>query len=208
MTFTASALYEDPWGIVSKIKDIDRHPLWMCYLLPSVVGMAATMCSVDDNPMEAYDALVGSTFLKLSSSWIHSRVFVFERLLKAIDDGEVSLLRAPPLERSLLRKGDPCTDWLRDHWITRPIGPRHVLEFCMKAFDSKYSSVPQDQWASAVEAEISEDLDMMQRQPAIMEHYRRYVAIKAESDPPVGGDKDGVGPCIFFGALSNKNYPD
>ncbi|KAJ7456662.1 hypothetical protein FB451DRAFT_1276767 [Mycena latifolia] len=175
VTFTPSALYEDPWGVLNTMKFVEKHPLWTCYILPSVLGMATKLSSPEEDPLAAFDR----------------GVFVFELLLKAIDEGEVSLLRAPPLDRNARKDSDPAADWLRDHWVTRPFGPRRVLEFCMDAFSAKYSNVPKEQWVSAIESEISEDLDLMQRQPDIMKHYRRYVVIRAEGDGSLSADRDG-----------------
>ncbi|KAJ7139793.1 hypothetical protein C8R44DRAFT_867898 [Mycena epipterygia] len=183
VTFTPKALYEDPWGVINRMKAIDKHPLWTCYLLPSVLGMAAKLSNPEEDPLSAFDR----------------GVFVFELLLRAIDDGEVSVLRAPPLDRNPSLNSDPTTEWLRDHWIARPVGQRRVLEFCIGVFSAKYSNVPQAQWASAVETEISEDLNLMQMQPDIMKHYRRYVVIRAEDDV-VSADKDG------FEWVTNSNF--
>ncbi|KAF7339929.1 Chromo domain-containing protein [Mycena venus] len=184
VTFTASALFEDPWGVIKRIKSINVHPLWTCYILPSVFGMATRLCSQEEDPLAAFDR----------------DEFVFDRLLKAIDDGEVSVLRAPLLDRNATRTSDPATDWLRDHWINRPLGPRQVLESSMNAFSAKYSNIPQPQWASAIEAEISADLDLMQMQPDIMNQYRRYVVIKAETDNHIEADRDG------FEWLTNSTF--
>ncbi|KAJ7785978.1 hypothetical protein B0H16DRAFT_1488782 [Mycena metata] len=175
VTFTPSALYEDPWGVIHKMKTINKHPLWTCYILPSVLGMATKLCSSNEDPLPAFDR----------------GIFVFDLLLKAIDDGEVSVLRAPPLERNATDEADPTRDWLRKHWINRPLGPRNVLEACIDAFSNKYSNIPPEQWASVVEAEITEDLDLMQRQPDIMKSYRRYVVVKAEKDDHIPVDRDG-----------------
>ncbi|KAF7339742.1 Chromo domain-containing protein [Mycena sanguinolenta] len=175
VTFTASALYEDPWGVVDKIKIINKHPLFTCYILPTVIGMAAKLCSPEEDPLAAFTR----------------DEFVFDRLLKAIDDGELSVLRAPPLEQNATRTTDPATEWLREHWINRPLSSRHMLEFCLSAFSAKYSNIPKAEWTAAVEAEISEDLGLMQMQPNIMKQYRRYVVIKAETDKHVAADKDG-----------------
>ncbi|KAJ7462715.1 hypothetical protein B0H11DRAFT_2053966 [Mycena galericulata] len=172
VTFTPSALYEDPWGVINTMKVIDKHPLWMCYILPSVLAMATKQSSPGEDPLAAFD----------------TGVYIFELLLRAIDDGEVSLLQSPPLGRNPSSESDKTEEWLRDHWTNRPLGQRRILEYCMNAFSTKYANVPETEWATAVQAEISEDLDLMQRQPIIMEHYRRYVVIKAESDdgPKVG----------------------
>lgn len=60
VTFTPSALYEDPWGVINTMKVIDKHPLWICYILPSVLGMAIKLSSPGEDPLAAFDKLVGS----------------------------------------------------------------------------------------------------------------------------------------------------
>ncbi|KAJ7129997.1 hypothetical protein C8R43DRAFT_1208123 [Mycena crocata] len=176
VTFTATALYEDPWGVVTTMKAIDKHPLWMCYILPSVLGMATKLSSPNEDPLAAFDR----------------GVFVFELLLRAIQAGQVSVVRAPPLERNPSKDSNPAMDWLRDHWVARPVGQREILESCINAFSAKYSNIPQALWASDIEAEISDDLDLMQRQPDIMRDYRRYVVIRAESDNYIDANRDGL----------------
>lgn len=123
--------------------------------------------------------------------------------MRAIDDGEVSVLRAPPLDRNPSRESDETEEWLRDHWTNRPLGQRRILEYCMNAFSAKYANVPEADWAAAVESEISGDLDLMQRQPNIMKHYRRYVVIKAESDASPKAVKEGV--CCLFLSLCARS---
>ncbi|KAJ7770779.1 hypothetical protein DFH07DRAFT_914458 [Mycena maculata] len=184
VTFTPSALYEDPWGVINTMKVIDKHPLWMCYILPSVLGMATKLASPDDDPLAAFDR----------------GVFVFDLLLRAIEDGEVSVLHAPPLEWKASWDSDEPEEWLRDHWTNRPLGKRRILEDCMDRFSAKYANVPESEWAAAVEVEVSQDLDLMQRQPAIMKNYRRYVVIRAESDGGPSASKDG------FEWLTNSGF--
>ncbi|KAJ7293251.1 hypothetical protein C8J57DRAFT_1268515 [Mycena rebaudengoi] len=191
VTFTPNALYEDPWGVINKMKIISQHPLWTCYLLPSVLGLATKLSTADEDPLAAFDR----------------GVFVFELLLKAIDDGEVSLLRAPPLGRNPTLNSDPMAAWMRDHWVTRPLGPRRILELCVNTFSAKYSNVPSTRWSSMVEAEISEDLSLMQIQPHIMKQYRRFVVIKAGTDTHISGDRDGFEWVTGSAFLFNDDSP-
>ncbi|KAJ7071531.1 hypothetical protein C8F01DRAFT_1110905 [Mycena amicta] len=154
--YPCALFMKTPGVFVTKIRKIAEHPLWTCYMLPTVLGMATRLCCPDEDPLAAFD----------------SGIFVFERLLKAFDDGAISLLRAPP-DRVVTRKTDATTDWLRDHWITRPLNSRQVLEYSLNAFHAKYANLPREAW------------------PVIMESYRRFVVIRAKSDPPMTRDKEG-----------------
>ena len=43
VTFTPQALFDDPIGVQHRISQIHSHPMWECYILPSVLGMTAKM---------------------------------------------------------------------------------------------------------------------------------------------------------------------
>jgi hypothetical protein len=57
-TFTPSALFEDPVGACQLITQISDHPLWTCYLLPSVVGMLAKLTCRERDPLAVFDQCV------------------------------------------------------------------------------------------------------------------------------------------------------
>ncbi|KAJ7169556.1 hypothetical protein C8R46DRAFT_1089179 [Mycena filopes] len=121
VTFTPTALYEDPWGVINQMKIINKHPLWTCYYPPLCIG-------------DGHQAMQSGR--RSSGRFRQNRgVFIFDLLLKAIDAGEVSVLRAPPLERNAT-----------PHWVNRPLGPRNMLEACMSAFGAKYSNIPQEDY--------------------------------------------------------------
>lgn len=41
VTFTPEAIMDDYLGVLNRIRQIESHPLWTCYILPSVLGMVA-----------------------------------------------------------------------------------------------------------------------------------------------------------------------
>ncbi|KAF7319986.1 Chromo domain-containing protein [Mycena kentingensis (nom. inval.)] len=176
VTFTPSMLYEDPWGAVDKIKEIHAHPLWMCYILPSVLGMATRLCCPSEDPLASFD----------------TGVFIFERLLKSIEDGEVALLTAPP-QAVITRKSDSREEWLRAYSTAGPESQREILERGLNVFHAKYTNIPQEEWTGAIEAEIAADLDAMQQQVAIRENYRRFVVVRAQGDLHQVAPKDKEG---------------
>ncbi|KAJ6611277.1 hypothetical protein B0H10DRAFT_1953154 [Mycena sp. CBHHK59/15] len=81
VTFTPEALIIDPWGVLKAIRNIQAHPLWACYLLPQVLGMAVRVCK----EVEYVDSYRGPFPL------------AFQRILQAAEDGMVAMLNAPPL---------------------------------------------------------------------------------------------------------------
>jgi hypothetical protein len=58
VTFTPSALFEDPVGACQLMAQIAEHPLWTCYLLPSVVGMLAQLTCRKRDPLAVFDQCV------------------------------------------------------------------------------------------------------------------------------------------------------
>jgi hypothetical protein len=55
VTFTPSALLEDPIGVYKLVAQIVKHPLWACYLLPSAIGMVAKLTREGEDPLAVYD---------------------------------------------------------------------------------------------------------------------------------------------------------
>jgi hypothetical protein len=55
VTFTASAIIEDPFGVFKLIDQIAQHPLWECYVLPSVIGLALKLVYGGDDPISLFD---------------------------------------------------------------------------------------------------------------------------------------------------------
>jgi hypothetical protein len=125
-------------------------------------------------------------------STFHSGEFFDDYLLTLIEEGQVSLLRAPP--RSL-EKDTLADDWTLSQLKLTSLQTRALLELCMRDFTRLYASVKEPGWASAIEAEIAEDVLSMQLQPAMMDTYRRYVVIKGNKDTHIPWDKDAVRAC-------------
>ncbi len=58
MTFTPDALVDDPIGILDRVSQIAEHPLWACYIIPSVLGMAVKRLYGNQDPLAAFDRFV------------------------------------------------------------------------------------------------------------------------------------------------------
>lgn len=55
VTFTPEALFQNPLGAVKVMEQIAEHPCWTCYLLPSVVGMAAKVSCLGADPVSEFN---------------------------------------------------------------------------------------------------------------------------------------------------------
>jgi len=112
-------------------------------------------------------------------------------ILQAIEDGDLALMESPPeyyADQDLTSR----QKWIKQYTRFRAPSQREALEMGIKAFlgDPKLSPM-----MSHVELEksIAGDLSMMQRQPAIMARYRRYVVINARTEgAEFSGDVLGV----------------
>jgi hypothetical protein len=49
---------QDPYDVYNLILQLAEHPLWDCYVLPSVVGMLAKMTCDDQDPLSVFDRSV------------------------------------------------------------------------------------------------------------------------------------------------------
>ncbi|KAF9268402.1 hypothetical protein L218DRAFT_1073705 [Marasmius fiardii PR-910] len=195
VTFTAKALLRHPDVILEKTQAIAEYDLWTCYIIPTVLGMAATLFykDKDESPLEAFDR----------------DDFAYQFLLDAIYEGEVGLLRYPPPVSNVTtthwmstdEHGDPVIydrhrkqeddneNWRdrRSEWFSDQIDSlfrnrRQTLEFCLNAFQWSYGNVSPHLWDSVLVDEIGKDLKNMQIQPAIATVYRRFVVLKAEGE--------------------------
>lgn len=54
-TFTPRALYEDPNAVRDLFDEIEQHPLWVGYVLPSSIGIAAKIVAGSEDPMVAFE---------------------------------------------------------------------------------------------------------------------------------------------------------
>jgi hypothetical protein len=106
-----------------------------------------------------------------------SAKFPFPYLLKAISQGEVAMMQAPPDTSSWYGQTDQRQAWLRNYIQGRPLRPEEVLSQGIAAFHSKYANSPESLWQVLVEKEVDADLKRMQYQPSLVLHYRRFVVL-------------------------------
>ncbi|EGO03137.1 hypothetical protein SERLA73DRAFT_158732 [Serpula lacrymans var. lacrymans S7.3] len=168
ITFTPSALLNDPFGVYELMTKVTNHPLWECYLLPSVLGF---YCQILRGDHES-DLSLLSPFLKL------------------VEDGSVAPLWSPPSPgRSFLQGQASWVDWLLE---TQSQPFPDMLESCVRVFKQKYSDIPVSDQLLNMEAEIAKDMCSMQTQPSIADEYRRFVVIKAPSETHIGWDHEAL----------------
>lgn len=105
--------------------------------------------------------------------------FLYSYLLEAIESGQIALIEAPPDGKHCY--GEPASDrrtrWFQDYLSGLPPSNDEALALASAAFHSKTANIPERQWDSLVEREVAEDLARMQRQPAFIKDYRRYVVL-------------------------------
>jgi hypothetical protein len=127
---------------------------------------------------------------RLEANSVYSGDFANHNLLNLIEDGKISLLRAPPLQRSALEHDDPIIEWASLQMRLIPLQTRSILEACLTEMERSNIG------SAGIETEISRDIRLMQVQPKIMDEYRRYVVIKGPNDN-MNWDKDGVSLSFF-----------
>ena len=122
-------------------------------------------------------------------SQAHRGNFVYEDLLKLIEQGTVALLHAPAVVRDAPPNGDPSLLWTR--WMLRlpSMNARQILEECLRIAAEQFANTSAADLPVAIEKEIARDLLRMQLQPVMMDNYRRYVVLKGRSDTYLQEDK-------------------
>ena len=81
---------------------------------------------------------------------------------------------------------------MRQYLSLTPFTTKRALEIGVEAFHSKYANVSESEWLQRMENEILTDLSSMQRQPAIMKDYRRYVVFVSEREARSNTNPGGV----------------
>ncbi|KAJ7125114.1 hypothetical protein C8R44DRAFT_874952 [Mycena epipterygia] len=174
VTFTPEALLGDTWGVLNIIRHIDAHPLWACYVIPQVVGMAMRLneCREDDSLQEYRDVLP----------------LALDRIFEAIQNGQVALMRAPFHNPTSGEK----KIWVDQHIVFRPMSKEAVLNCCTQAFDEAYGSFPQPRWSTLAKNDVIADMRRLQAQPAFFDEYRRFVVLNGSAAPSQYNGGDGI----------------
>ncbi|KAJ7152917.1 hypothetical protein C8R46DRAFT_1302324 [Mycena filopes] len=180
VTFTPEALASDAFGVLRIIRDIHAHPLWTCYLLPQVVGIAIQLAQTCANDTPNYTGAIPSNLYQ-----------IFE----AIMSGQVALMYAPLDEDLTQQQSDATRQWVVDFGVLRPQTTEDVLDRCLKVFNNDVDSLglPPSSWTILAQDIIVGDMRRMQVQPALIREYRRFVVLDSESSFNVSSGIDSVG---------------
>ena len=81
---------------------------------------------------------------------------------------------------------------MRQYLCLTSFTAKRALEIGIQAFHSKYADTSESEWPQKMETEIQTDLSSMQRQPAIMKDYRRYVVFMSEQEASTNSNSGGV----------------
>ncbi|KIY50388.1 hypothetical protein FISHEDRAFT_20291, partial [Fistulina hepatica ATCC 64428] len=103
--------------------------------------------------------------------------FLFADILEAIEDGKLAVMRAPPS----VREGESeRRRWIEEQLETCPRGPREHLEFVLNAFHTTYGNAAPGDLPQQMLQDIATDMMSMQRQPAVMRAYRKFVILTSD----------------------------
>jgi hypothetical protein len=67
ITFTPQSALDDFFGLLHRIRQAHTHPLWTCYVLPSVIGMIAKLVCGNEDPIAVYDRSLLFLFFSLTT---------------------------------------------------------------------------------------------------------------------------------------------
>lgn len=196
VTFTVTALLENPLCIIDLVEQIHRHPHWECYILPTVFAVFVRQsCLLEEDPVEVFerydsDIMINSKIL----TTISREPYRFGKILELIEEGKLALMQSPSLYHGALPGSKEAE---RDRWVTTQYmtvikTPSQHIEDSWGTFVSEYSNKDEKEIRASIEAEIVKDLAQLQMQPSIRENYRRFVVIKALQED-MAYNKDGVG---------------
>ncbi|RPD81739.1 hypothetical protein L226DRAFT_541401 [Lentinus tigrinus ALCF2SS1-7] len=188
VTFTPTAIIQNHGLLFKRIRRIKEHPVWDCYVLPSVVAMVAKLTCQGQHPLRVYD----------------DGEFVYAELLDLIEQGTLSLAQAPQVTPVPLTQDDASLAWTR--WTLRlpSMNARQILEECLKLAAEQFANTAEADLPRAIEEEIARDLSRLQNQPVIMDNYRRFTVVNTQHDKHLSRDMRGF-ECT---TLSNFKFGD
>ena len=121
---------------------------------------------------------------------------MMEGILQSIEDGEVALMQAPPEKPIVSQQKDERANWASQYVNFIPPTKKQALQTGIMAF---VQNPGLGRSKDVIEKVIMKDLSMMQRHPAFMTSYRRFVVINLEAEGSRCGEfYEGVGLHSFF----------
>ncbi|KAJ7650956.1 hypothetical protein FB45DRAFT_28378 [Roridomyces roridus] len=172
VTFSPAALARDAWGVLDTIRNVHAHPLWACYVLPQVLGLALRLVQTpleDDLTQEEYRGAVPVGL---------------DGVLNALLDGQIALMstdnfaRLPPDKSALVEFCSVACD--------AAFGKLDTLTLDTVEVEAR------------ARVQIYADMRRLQVQPAFLKLYRRYVVLDLDSREDEGGiEWDIVGKLDF-----------
>lgn len=110
---------------------------------------------------------------------MRSRRYVYHNLLQLIVDGEIALTSIP----CYLTSNERAKIWARNH--CRILDPLSALSIGNTAFNSVCANVSRIDWVEMVQKSVDDDIVTIQRHPAVLYEYRRFIVVKGAKDPAV-----------------------
>ena len=104
----------------------------------------------------------------------------------------MAFIHAPPEKAITHSANDHRQIWMRQYLCFSPFTAERALEIGVQAYHSKYANTSESERQQKMETEILTDLSSMQRQPAIMNDYRRYVVFISEQEACANSNSGGV----------------
>lgn len=168
VTFTPDALVRNPVQCFELAGQIHKHPLWACYILPCVLGAVATVVSCGSDPSEV--ALQGD--------------FILSRLVEYVQEGVIGLTSSPP-DKFSQGFDEKFTRWQHIQRAPSTMSVQDLLKNSVSNLEAMYARLSVEQRQRRLIWDVCNELAKMQRQPIIMDSYRRFVVMVPEEDKPL-----------------------
>ncbi|KAI0034937.1 hypothetical protein K488DRAFT_44475 [Vararia minispora EC-137] len=180
ITLTPGVLKDRPLAVNRLIGMAHEHPLWVVCITPTVLAsvLRETYGNTVQNELGRHVSPPGSDV-----------GFVYAELLKKIDDGQLSLIREPPVGRS---KSEDIARWIDWHWTSSFLEVQEIISECLDLYERDYASLPGHKRRMKLQAEVQGMMQAAMQQPVLMDQHRRYVVVTGSGEVKHNWTQGGV----------------
>jgi hypothetical protein len=190
VTFTPQAIADGPFEVSQLIKRISSHPLWTCIISTSTLGAARSLIR-QAAPQSASNSTECASLIGVTELCEHLYILnlnsghetLLQPFLRAVEDRQIAVIN-DDIRKIAERSGDFLLAGLEaEALFSRSLQQGALLDIARQAFKKRYAGISgPGSLKNAVLGNVMKDMFFLQKHPAVVERFRRFVVIKSTGD--------------------------